>query len=174
VIAVGVGSLVLAVVATLNIYGLRSFAAIGNYADLDNRSRNALDLMSREIRKASAVTSFTNTGNLRSLTITNATDGTQVSYTWDASNGYLTSKRPGQPETTLLTGCDRWDFKLYQRTPHQNTTNIFYPATNAAGVYVPSLCKLITMTWKCSRPVLGQKINTESVQTAQVVLRNKQ
>ena len=30
------------------------------------------------------------------------------------------------------------------------------------------------MTWKCSRTILGQKANTESVQTAQVVLRNKQ
>jgi len=171
---VGVGSLVLAVVATLNIYGLRSFAAIGNYADLDNRSRNALDLMSREIREASAVMSFTNTGNLRSLTITNATDGTQMSYGWDASTRYLTSQQRGQPEKILLSGCDRWDFKLYQRTPRQNTTNIFYPATNGAGVYVPGLCKLISMTWKCSRQVLGQKINSESVQTAQVVLRNKQ
>jgi hypothetical protein len=51
---------------------------------------------------------------------------------------------------------------------------VFFPATNSAGAYDLSVCKLINMTWKCSRTVLGSKLNTESVQTAQVVLRNKQ
>ncbi len=51
---------------------------------------------------------------------------------------------------------------------------MFYPATNSSGVYDPSICKLINMSWKCSRTILGSKMNTESVQTAQVVLRNKQ
>jgi len=34
-------------------------------------------------------------------------------------------------------------------------------------------CKLINMTWKCSRTIFGSKRNTESIQTAQIVLRNK-
>jgi Tfp pilus assembly protein PilW len=172
-IAIGVGSLVLGVVALLSIFSLRSFSAIGNYADLDNRSRSALDLMSREIREASAVTAFQNTGSSRWLTITNATDGTQTRFVWNAGTGRLSAEKAGTT-TLLLSQCDRWDFKLYQRTPRQNTTNTFYAATNGAGVYVPSSCKLIDMTWKCSRQILGHKYNTESVQTAQVVLRNKQ
>jgi hypothetical protein len=73
-----------------------------------------------------------------------------------------------------LTECDRWDFELYQRTPKSGGTYVFYPATNIAGAYDLSICKLIDMTWKCSRTILGSKANTESVQTAQVVLRNKQ
>jgi len=28
------------------------------------------------------------------------------------------------------------------------------------------------VSWKCSRTILGAKINTESVQTAKIVLRN--
>ena len=51
---------------------------------------------------------------------------------------------------------------------------MFFPATNTAGAYDLSTCKLINMTRKCSRTILGSKLNTESVQTAQVVLRNKQ
>jgi hypothetical protein len=50
---------------------------------------------------------------------------------------------------------------------------VFYPATNNAGALDLTICKVINMNWKCSRAILQQKINTESVQTAQIVLRNK-
>jgi hypothetical protein len=76
---------------------------------------------------------------------------------------------------TVLTECDRWDFGLYQRTPLVTSSNVFYyPATNTAGTLDPKLCKLINLSWKCSRLVAAQKLNTESVQAAQFVLRNKQ
>lgn len=172
-IAIGVGSLVLAVIAVLSLYGLRSFAALGNYVDLDNRSRSALDVMSREIRKATAIIGFQNTGNTRFLILTNSGDNTQVRYDWDASTGFLTATRTGESSRLLLSGCDRWEFTLQQRTPIANTTNLFYPATNSAGTLDISLCKQISMTWKCTRQILGKKVNTESVQTAKVVLRNK-
>lgn len=51
---------------------------------------------------------------------------------------------------------------------------IYFPAINTAGQLDLSLCKLIKVYWKCSRNILGQKVNTESVQAAQIVLRNKQ
>lgn len=172
-VAIGIAALVLGVVAVLTLYGLRSFTALGNYADLDNRSRGALDVMSREIRMATAVKAFQNTGNVRFLTLTNSTDATQVRYAWDASTGYLTGEQTGQSTKVLLSGCDRWDFSLQQRTPIANTTNLFYPATNAAGKIDLNICKQISMTWKCTRQILGKKINTESVQTAKIVLRNK-
>jgi hypothetical protein len=31
---------------------------------------------------------------------------------------------------------------------------------------------MIDVSWKCSREILGAKINTESVQTAKIVIRN--
>jgi hypothetical protein len=172
-VAVSIASIILGVVTILSLYGLRSFAAFGNYVDLDNRSRGALDVMSRQMRNATAVLAFKNTGNARFLTLTNAANGSQIRYDWDAVTGYLTATRTGDPAKILLSGCDRWDFSLQQRTPIPNTTNLFYPATNGAGSFDVSICKQISMTWKCSRQILGKKLNTESVQTAKIVLRNK-
>ena len=100
--------------------------------------------------------------------------GVGTRYTWNGTDRTLICAKTGQPAETYLTECERWDFALYQRTPQSNQTNVFFPATNRFGTPDPSLCKLIDMSWKCTRSILGQKANTESVQTAQVVLRNKQ
>jgi prepilin-type N-terminal cleavage/methylation domain-containing protein len=54
-IATGIGSLLLAAVATLTLYGTQSFAGIVNYVDLDAKSGNTLDRVSRELRLATAV-----------------------------------------------------------------------------------------------------------------------
>ena len=173
-VGLAVGSLVLAMAASLWLFGSRSFAAMGNYTDLDNKSRSALDLMSRDIRQATAVTAFNSTMSDKSLTITNALLGTGTTYSWKASTQALVSQKPGQPDQVLLTGCDKWEFDLFQRAPQKGGTYVFFPATNSAGAYDLSICKLINMSWKCSRSILGSKVNTESVQTAQLVLRNKQ
>jgi len=173
-VAVALGSMLAATAGSLWLFGSRSFVAMGNYASLDTTSRTALDLMSRDIRQATRVTAFRNSGNTKLLTVTNAVAGTVITYTWDERPRTLVCQKTGQPDQVYLTECDRWDFELYQRTPHTNGSYVFFPATNGAGVYDPSLCKLINMTWKCSRTILGSKANTESVQTAQVVLRNKQ
>ena len=46
-----------------------------------------------------------------------------------------------------------------------NTFDCYDPAyiTNA---------RVIQVTWRCSRPILGKKATTESVQSAKIVLRN--
>ena len=95
-------------------------------------------------------------------------------YTWQASTQSLACQKPGEPDQVYLTECDRWDFELFQRAPQKSGSYVFFPATNSAGAYDLSICKLINMSWKCSRTILGSKLNTESVQTAQIVLRNKQ
>jgi hypothetical protein len=168
------GSMLMAMTGSLWLFGNRSFAALGNYADLDARSRNALDLMSRDLRPAARVTGFQNSGTTRWLRVTNATAGTTITYTWSATPRTLVCQKTGQPDEVYLTECDRWDFELYQRAPQKSGCYAFYPSTNAAGVYDPSICKLVNMSWKCSRSILGSQANTESVQTAQLVLRNNQ
>jgi hypothetical protein len=174
-VAMGLGSIVLAAVASLTMYAGKSSLAIVNYTDLDIKSRYALDMISREIRQATAVTSQQTNLPTKSLTLTNADQGTQITLTFDSNARTLVMQRTGQSDLTTLTECDRWDFSLYQRTPYGFPTNIiFYPATNTTGSLSLSLCKLVNMSWKCSRTIFGQKVNTESVQTAQIVLRNKQ
>lgn len=174
-VAMGLGSIVITAVAFLTLYGSRSSVAVCNYTDLDAKSRYALDVMSREIRQATAVTAVVQTLPTKSLTLFNADQNKTVRLVWDANARTMVFQETGQPDLTVLTECDRWDFSLFQRTPWVSSTNIvYYPATNSAGVMDLKLCKLINMSWKCSRQILGQKVNTETVQTAQVVLRNKQ
>jgi prepilin-type N-terminal cleavage/methylation domain-containing protein len=173
-VGVAISSIILALASSMWLFGSRSFAAISNYADLDARSRTALDLMSREIRQASRVIAFQNTGTTRWLTVTNVALGTGSTYKWDATPRTLVCQRPGQPDQVYLTECDRWDLDLFQRAPQKGGAYAFYPATNMSGAYDLSICKLVNMSWKCSRTILGNKVNTESVQTAQIVLRNKQ
>jgi len=83
--------------------------------------------------------------------------------------------KTGESDLTALTECDTWNFALYQRTPYITSTNVlYYPATNGSGVMDVNLCKLISLSWKCSRTIFAQKVNTESVQAAQIILRSKQ
>ncbi len=177
-IGLGIGSVLVALSTSLWLFSSRSFAAMGNYTDLDNKSRSAADLISRDVREAIAVTAFQNNGHTKSLTLalTNAAQATAgtVTYTWNDTPRTLVCQKSGEADRVYLTECDAWDFQLYQRSPQRDGSYAFFPATNTAGAIDLSICKLINMTWKCSRTILGKKMNTESVQTAQVVLRNKQ
>jgi hypothetical protein len=173
-VSAALASIVLAGSGSLYVFGSRSFTSMSNYTDMDVRSREAVDLMSRDIRDATAVTAYTSTSTNKVLAVTNALAGTAAIYTWNSSQGTMVCSKTGQADQIYLKGCDSWDFQLYQRSPQSSGSYVFYPATNTTGAYDLTLCKLINMSWKCSRTIIGSKLNTESVQTAQVVLRNKQ
>jgi hypothetical protein len=170
-VAVVAGSIALVVVGILSAYGTRSFAAIGNYTDLDQMNRQGAEILTREIRQAVGVIEAQTDLPARWLTLTNADQANLVKFTWDSSARTVVFKRTGYAAQTILTGCDSWDFSLYQRTPIPTATNILfhpvYPATDL------SAAKLINLSWKCSRAILGHKLNTDSVQTVQVALRNQ-
>ncbi len=171
-IAAGLSSLVLAAVVSMAVYATRSSLAIVNYTDLDSKSRYGLDIVSREIRQAQALTSFqANTY----LAFTNPQTAIGVTLTYNPTNRTVVMAKTGQVPVTVLTECDQWTFSLFQRTSVISSTNLaFIPATNTYCVLDPSLCKLVSLAWKCSRTIMAQKVNTESVQAAQIVLRNKQ
>jgi type II secretory pathway component PulJ len=174
-VATAVGSLVLAAVSSLTMYAAKATTAMVNYTDLDSKSRYALDVISREIRQSSAVLAFQTNLPLKTLTLTNAAQGAAITLTYDSNARTVVMSKTGQADLTALTECDRWDFSLYQRTPYITPTNVlYYPATNTAGMLTVSTCKLINLSWKCSRAIFAQKVNTESVQAAQIVLRSKQ
>jgi len=174
-VASSVGMMVLAAVSFMSLYASRSSIAVINYTDLEAKSRYALDVISRELRQASQVLSYQSSSTLKTLTLTNADQSASIVLTYDPAARTVALNKTGQASMTILTECDRWDFGLYQRTPLITSTNVFYyPATNSAGTLDPKICKLINLSWKCSRLVAAQKLNTESVQAAQFVLRNKQ
>jgi hypothetical protein len=157
-VASGISVFVLGVLGLVTIFTARSFVAMGNYADLDRQSRNALDIMSREIRKSSALTAYAT----NKLTFQNS-DGSTFIYEYSPTTGTLMRKQ-GSTNTVLLRQCDFLRFGISQRNPSNNFS--FYPATDY------SKAKLVDLSWKCSRAILGKKINTESVQTAKIVIRN--
>jgi prepilin-type N-terminal cleavage/methylation domain-containing protein len=168
-IAMGIGSLVLAVVLTLTVFAARSFIALGNYSTLDQQSRLGADVMTREIRQATGIVTWSSNATARSLTLTNGTAGYAMRYAWDSSTQELRSRKSTEAaDRRVLTGCVDWTFSFWQRTPLPNQTNTFYTALT------PAQTKLINMSWKCSRAVASTTlINTETVQTAQIVLRNQ-
>jgi hypothetical protein len=172
--AVAIGSIVLLAVANLSLFGARSLASMVNYANLDGQSRYAADVIGSELRQGTAVTAFNTNLPLKSLTLTNADQATTIKLSYDSNARTLVLEKTGRPKFVALTQCDGWDFSLYQRTPYGYPTNLlFYPATNGSRILDPTLCKLIKMSWKCSRTMMTQKLNTESVQSARIVLRNK-
>lgn len=173
-VSIGLGVVVVGVVSSLAIVTSWNFVATSNYVQLDNQSRNALDLISREIRNSTKLLAFS-TNNPQYLLLTNAIDAKSATITFNSESNTVTLARSGFPTATLLTGCDSFSFSLFNRYPiATNNTFSFYQSTNFLnGSLDPTFTKVINMTWKCSRTILGSKLNTEIVQTAQVVLRNK-
>jgi len=159
---IAIAGLVLSAVASLAFYTGRSFVSMANYVELDQRSRNALDSMSREIRQANRLLSSTSTSlNFECL------DGSVLSYVYDAPGKKLLCKRNNVEQgNPLLTGCDSLQFLIYQRNSVAGTYDQ-YPTASA------STCKLVQLRWVCSRKILGVTMNTESVQSAKIVIRKQ-
>src|SRR5258706_3767821 len=162
-VAAAILLIIVTAVISMSMFGGRSFAAMTNYIDLDSKSRNALDSMIREVRQCKGLYFYTN----NMIKLTNYSNQ-QVSYAWDRSSGTFNRSVNGVlGPKPLLTECQQLTFKIYQRTPSTNH-EFFETATNVAQ------CKLVNVSWLCSRSILGKNINTESVQTTKIVIRNQQ
>jgi len=155
-VAVAVGSLILAVTATASMASVLWFADLSNNGDMDAKSRNALDQMTLRIRQAGALTEFS-PAHLK-FAAPGQTNSFLV-YDWDSATGSLMEWNTGDSITnTLLTGCDQLAFSLYNAS--------FAPTTNL------SQCKGLSVNWKCSRTTVG-RTTTEDMQQALIVIRNK-
>src|SRR2546426_7634497 len=101
-IAAAIMVIVITAVVPLWMFAGRSFAAMTNYIDLDAKSRNALDLMIKEVRQAHALTYYTNS----TIKLTGL-NNEQLIYTWDRPSGELRRSVNGvQDRRSLLTGCE--------------------------------------------------------------------
>lgn len=160
VIAYGLSGLVLAVCLSLGLFTARSIASVTDSVDLNARSRHAIDRMSKKLRQASVVTSFSPT----SVTVTY--DGKPLTYTYRSDLKTLVETDSGTP-TTLLENCDSLAFAFYKRNPVTNSFNQFpvLTATNEA--------KVIQVNWNCSRTPAGYKAGSTEMVSAKIVLRSK-
>jgi Tfp pilus assembly protein PilW len=160
-VGLGVGSLVIIGLSQLTFFTGRSFAALANYADLDQYSRNALDQMIYKIRQADELKEFNTNKLVLSYMGTNT-----LTYFYSPSAKTLTETIDDKSKV-LLKGCDVLTFSIFQRNTAAGTYDQF-PAT-----LTNSAAKLVQITWTCSRNILAARFNTESVQSAKIVIRNQ-
>ncbi|MCL5096312.1 MAG: hypothetical protein M1608_01995 [Candidatus Omnitrophica bacterium] len=157
-VATAVASLAMVAIASIAIFSGQSFAALGNYADLELQSRHALDLMSQEIRQANDLRSYTST----SLTFDDY-DGQTLTYQYDPEAKTLIRIK-GDEREVLLRECNYLVFSVYQRNTIKGSFDQYAASSAATG-------KLVQLSWVCSRTILGTRMNTESVQSAKIVIR---
>ena len=167
-LALAVGSIVMAALLSFSLYASKSFAAMTNYVDLEQKSQTALDRMTKEIRETKMVTGF-GTMAWKGRTITNSlsfldSDGLPLTYTF--TNEVLLRDKNGAV-SMLLTNCDYLNFQLFLRNPLGNGTTEQFAITQTTNT------KLLSVSWICSRTIMGSKLNTESVQTAKIVIRKE-
>src|SRR5437867_2630501 len=179
-VAIGISGIVFVAVGTMVFFSGRSYAALANYVDLDNKSRKALDQMSKEIRQVDGVTGMGTATLPSGKVVTNQiavagkeADGTPYTITYNyspnAANKPLTRTKAGglyAGTTTLLTGCTYLNFGLFTRVPQDGNLDNFAASDLAT-------CKVVQLEWICSRGIFNKSDNTESVQSAKVVIRKK-
>jgi prepilin-type N-terminal cleavage/methylation domain-containing protein len=166
-VGVAVSSVIMTVLISFTVYAAKSMAAMTNYVDLEQKSQNALDTMTSEIRATKFLVNY-NTKQLNGVTITNALtfkDWDDQDLTFNFTENVLLRQKGGQ-STILLTNVDYLSFQVFKRNPVPNTYEQ-YPTSDATN------CKLVSVSWICSRSILGSRVNTESVQTAKIVIRKQ-
>lgn len=166
-VSMAVSGIILTALLSFTIYASRSFAALENYVDLEQKSQNALDTLTRDIRQTISLSSYgtrTVNGQLVTNSLTfNDSDGQPLTFTY--ADDVLLRQKNGA-STMILTNVDYLSFLIYQRNPIGGSYDQF-------STYNAPNCKLISVSWICSRSILGSKLNTESVQTAKIVIRKQ-
>jgi hypothetical protein len=158
-VAAGVGALVLAGMMIIFTTSARSFLSMSNYAGMNANSRNALDHLTREIRRAGVLTAFSSSPTSAQLQFLKYGTNSYLIYQWDSDSRQFTEvKTESSTTNVLLTECDDLELTLYKNT-FETTTD-------------PTQGKAVSVSWNCSRTTLGKKTTTEPVSQAIIVIRN--
>ena len=160
-IATTIGMVALGGAAALSIYTARSFAAMGNYMELDKNSRNALDKMTQIVREADGVLTYD------SHAVSLSYHGQTLSFNYSPTAKTLTLVNTNNVKDVLLTDCTFLNFQTYQRNSVAGTYDQYPITTDEAAA------KILQVSWICSRYLIGNLFNTESVQSAKIVIRKQ-
>ena len=163
IMAIGITGLLMLALISVSMFSSRSFAALFNYVSLDDANRLAVDQLTRDVRECNSVSACTS----NSLTVIDS-DGFTLNYTYSPSARTLSRLKNGITKV-MLTECDTMTFTLGKRNPVSGTYDI-YPVPSASEI---TEAKVINVAWTCTRAILGVKQNTESVQTARIVIRKQ-
>jgi Tfp pilus assembly protein PilW len=139
------------------------FARMGDYLNMDRSSRNALDQMTRNIRRAKLLTSFDSANLVFSYDSATATT-TNLAYRYNSSAATVTEEWTSGGVTTtntLLTGCSNVVFSLLD---HSLT-----PTTGVSA----GQGKIISVSWTSYGTTHLTQPSTETMQQADIVIRNQ-
>ncbi len=166
-VAAGISTMVFAAVSSGVFYCARSFVALANYVALDNAGRSALDRMTTDIRQSNRLVSYSPTNLVFEMTANGVT--ANLSYSYNSAAGTLTRNYTNETTTLLseiLTNSFR--FSIFKRNVDYDYGPLVPITTSNAAV-----CKGVKLSWTCSRMILGKSATTESVQSAQIVIRKE-
>jgi hypothetical protein len=158
--AIGITGLIMLALVGISVFSGRSFVAMANYVELDDANRLAIDTLTRDLRSCNKV--FFCTENFLAL---EDFDGFYLYYVHSPYSKTLWRYKAGDAKT-LLTNCEDLRFQLGKRNTQPGTLDQF-PAAEA------NEAKVVDVSWKCYREILGVKANTEAVQTAKIVIRRQ-
>jgi type II secretory pathway pseudopilin PulG len=167
-VAVGIFSLCGLSLMGLYIFSVKSMASMYNYCVLDQYNRQAMDLLTREIRQAKSVLSYTT----NSITVLSAnydgSPGPSVTYAFIPSSKKMVRTSTDGSSKLLLNNCNLLSFQLFTRCPSNAVFGIFPVAT---GNWQQTV-KVLQLTWKTS--INLPHVNSENIQTARIVIRKQQ
>ncbi len=138
----------------------RAFLALYNYGDLNAVNKVAMDTLTRDVRECNRVTAC-------SATVLSLEDSNldPITYTYNSSAKTFTRTTPSDSKV-LLTQCSTLSISIFKRTAPVSFGDPLDTAT-------PANAKVVNVSWNCSRTILGAAVNTESVQTARIVIRKQ-
>lgn len=161
-VTMGVFSIAGAALGSMLFFGLQSVASMTNYTILDEANRLAMDSLTREIRQARQVVAY----STNSISIITG-DNLSVTYMFNPQAKQLVRNASDGTRKVLLEDCNLIEFNRFQRNPTPMTFGDLHPATTS------DTTKVIQLTWKTSRSTFNGLINSESVQTARIVIRKQ-
>jgi hypothetical protein len=162
---------------SLWLFGTRSLTSLANYAALDLKNRQAMDLLTCEIRQALQITDYTTNSTTSSISLISG--GTQddpsaghtIQYLFDKNSmSFVRNDLTTGEHKVLLNNCSLLAFDLRTRAPIGATFEQYPVATNNWQMTV----KVLQLTWKTSTVLPSGVASSENVQTARIVVRKQQ
>ena len=174
-IGIGLASILAVMLAYAMFFTSRSYAGLLNYIQLDSNNRRALDIVVRDIRQVDYMSQYG--GNEVHFQWTDPSDNVskELQFIYDPATKQLIRKNGSvQDVKALVTDCSPITghsvFEIYSRVP---TAADPWQPWNAFGTgSIQSNVKAVKVQWISSRRILGI-INSESVQTTMIVMRNQ-
>lgn len=155
-------------IGSMYIFSARSMVAMSNYGVLDKANRQALDLLTREVRQARKIVSYQASPPVLSL---QDGDGNTIVYSFSTSGKQMVRDSSDGAHQVLLDNCDLLQFDLYKRNP----VNASYGLLPVATKDVKYTAKVLVITWKTAMKVHStSRTTSEQVQTARIVIRKAQ